>query len=121
MFIFPLKGNDSSKRKALYAISAAARGNIDIQQALVQSNLNFISIVESIVTQINNMNNNKNNRLKYNNSTEQKTVGDISSFDKGPIEIERKIWSVVYDMLEESLYSQTGKKRGKKHVLLKKN
>ena len=110
MFIFPLKGNDSSKRKALYAISASARGNIDIQQALVQSNLNFISIIESIVIQINS-NNNKNNRLKNNNSTEQKTVGGISSFDKGPIEIERKIWSFVYDMLEESLYSQTGKKR----------
>jgi len=100
----------------LYAISAAARGNIDIQQALVQSNLNFISIIESIVIQINS--NNNNNRLKH-NSTEQKTVGGISSFDKGPIEIERKIWSFIYDMLEESLYSQTGKKKKEKekHVL----
>jgi hypothetical protein len=95
----------------LYAISAAARGNIDIQQALVQSNLNFISIIKSIVIQINS--NNNNNRLKH-NSTEQKMVEGISSFDKGPIEIERKIWSFIYDMLEESLYSQTGKKEKKK-------
>ena len=75
-------GNDEAKRKALYAISASSRGNPDVQMALLSKDLSFIPLLHQIVTPV---------RKMCNSS----------------IELERKVWSFVSDMLEERDYIQT--------------
>eukprot|EP01041_Mallomonas_annulata_P010983 gene10983-22947_t len=67
--------HEDCKRKALYAISSAARGNTDIQQVLLQTP--FLQYIHYILSY-------DPNFVSY--------------------EIRRKIWAFISDMLEESYY-----------------
>ena len=77
------ESNEETHRRALYALSSAARGNTDVQAALLlarvhQSHRGFLDQLTSLAV--------------HNFSTP---------------EITRKVWSFAADMLEESLYVRT--------------
>ena len=71
-------------KKAIYAISAAARGNVDVQvvvsNIILPNNTSFIQTISSIL---------QRNETKCHNSD---------------LEINRKLWSLSADMLEERRY-----------------
>jgi hypothetical protein len=76
--------DDNCVRKALYAISAASRGNADVQQALLDASTGdgFFRTILDLVA--------------------------VTDCRTSSIEIERKVWSFVSDMLEELTYVKTG-------------
>ena len=99
-----------AQRKALYALSAAARGNTDVQAALLHSTdvqaavdeegegdgmeiegdgkaIAFEEILYQIVTQC--------------------IVATVASPGSGPVDVERKVWSFISDMLEELTFVRT--------------
>jgi hypothetical protein len=76
-------GSDQSRRSALYAVSAASRGNLDVQAAL----RDHLTAAEPVVDV------------------------DVSAllllrFDDGSAELRRKIFAFISDMLEEQYYIQ---------------
>jgi len=86
--------DDMCVRKALYAISAASRGNADVQGALQQDTAaaEDISVVEIL-------------------------YGLVGQCRGDGIEIERKVWTFISDMLDEVLYIKTGPYPFDTHVL----
>ena len=77
------QGSIEAKRKALYAISAASRGNTDVQSALMREDIKFLAILKTILI--------------------EGIQGD-REVNASTLELDRKIWSFVGDMLEEKAY-----------------
>ena len=95
-------GNEEEQRKALYAISSASRGNMDVQQALQANNL----ITDSL-----------SKTSQENITSTRSTVFSLKSVPiiisildsivaqrNNTFELQRKIWAFVRDMLEEAAY-----------------
>jgi hypothetical protein len=121
---------DELQRKVLYAISAAARGNVDVQESLlkiVKSDFNVIkngdinknesssvggkvNIDQSVfmnylikIAEQSNRNNNNNNNDDVNNDKINQDY-DNNNDDNVSYELTRKIWTFIADMLEERAY-----------------
>lgn len=76
-------GSDQSRRSALYAVSAAARGNLDVQAALRDHLVAADPVVDIDASAL-----------------------LLQRFDDGSAELRRKIFAFVSDMLEEQYYIQ---------------
>lgn len=109
------KSLDELQRKVLYAVSSGTRGNTDIQESLLKitkneaypvSNYNWCVLDSDNKSQTHDSNDDTNDNgmgpifLNYLNETSIiSSTRDIVSY-----EVERKIWTIIADMIEEAVY-----------------
>jgi hypothetical protein len=109
------KSLDELQRKVLYAVSSGIRGNTDIQESLLKItktevypvfNYNWGVVDDDHESQKHDSNKDNNDDgmrpifLNYLNATSIITsTRDIVSY-----EVERKIWTIIADMIEEAIY-----------------